>query len=381
MKGLLITYGLTFGGAIAALFNPFYGLLVYICFSIIKPDAMWHWSVPQGNYSLIVAIALLIGWALNGFGDWRLLRAKPTVFAFIFFWLWALASTYLCSIDRDLSWKYLTANLKILLPFLVGITTIRTKKHIKMLAWTIVLSLSYLAFEFNMSYFAGNNTLYTDGFAGMDNNSVAIALVTGCGLAFFLGLSVDDNDKTSRRSTQVSMLIGQIAFRHWQKVLAFGGALFMANAIMFSFSRGGLLALAVTGVVAIVLTRKSPKHFKMLVVAGFCAFYLAGPEVRERFISSFTDTDNRDASAQSRMDLWADCWDLTLKNPFFGVGPDHWPFYAQDRYGWPTQKEAHSLWFQTAAEMGLVGVGLLLSFYGMTILQLWMMANRMSGKS
>ena len=77
MKGLLFTYLLTYGGGLVSLFHPFVGLLIYICFAIIKPEALWYWSVPAGNYSRIVFGALFIGWGMAGFGSWRLGRAWP----------------------------------------------------------------------------------------------------------------------------------------------------------------------------------------------------------------------------------------------------------------------------------------------------------------
>ena len=86
MKGLLFTYAATYGGACAALFNPFYGLLVYICFAIIKPEELWYWSLPPGgNFSRIVAVATLIGWAFHGFGSWRFGRAGVVVCALLGF--------------------------------------------------------------------------------------------------------------------------------------------------------------------------------------------------------------------------------------------------------------------------------------------------------
>src|SRR5262245_39187753 len=95
MNGLLFTYALTYGGAIISLFNPFYGLLIYICFAIIKPPALWPWCVPVGNYSRVIGIALLVGWALNGFGDMKLGRAKPIVVCLVGYALWVFLSTIL----------------------------------------------------------------------------------------------------------------------------------------------------------------------------------------------------------------------------------------------------------------------------------------------
>ena len=38
--------------------------MIYICFAIIKPPALLPWCVPVGNYSRVIGIALLVGWAL-----------------------------------------------------------------------------------------------------------------------------------------------------------------------------------------------------------------------------------------------------------------------------------------------------------------------------
>src|SRR5262249_58341241 len=101
MKGLLFTYVLTYGGALVSLFNPFVGLLIYVCFAIIKPESLWHWSVPAGNYSRIVAIALLVGWAFKGFGDWRFGRAQGIVAALVGFLVWTVLRYVLAPPKED----------------------------------------------------------------------------------------------------------------------------------------------------------------------------------------------------------------------------------------------------------------------------------------
>src|SRR5215831_12853113 len=105
MKGLVFTYLLTYGGALVSLFNPFVGLLIYICFAIVRPEAMWHWSVPAGNYSRIVAVALLLGWLLKGCGKWQLGKARLVVLALIGFWVWAALSAIEAP-DGSRSWSF-----------------------------------------------------------------------------------------------------------------------------------------------------------------------------------------------------------------------------------------------------------------------------------
>ena len=90
--------------------------------------------------------------------------------------------------DRGGAWEFVEASAKIVLPFLAGMTLIRSLDQLQKLAWVIVVCQGYVAYEMNLAYYDGYNVLAEQGFAGMDNNCMAIAMVTGTGLAFFLGL-------------------------------------------------------------------------------------------------------------------------------------------------------------------------------------------------
>jgi putative inorganic carbon (HCO3(-)) transporter len=352
MKGLIFTYLLTYGGALVSLVDPFPGLLIYICFAIIRPDAMWFWSVPQGNYSRTVAIALLIGWLIRGFGSWTFGRGGLVVGMLVGFFTWAGLSSVFAA-DQSVALNYMEDVGKIVLPFLVGITTLNSPGRLKQLAWVIALSHGYVALEMNQSYFGGYNRVWEEGFGAMDNNCVAIAMVTATGLTLFLGLSVG---------------------RWWAVAIAMASALLMIHTVLFSFSRGGMLALVLMGLVSFLLMPKRPIHFVLFAVVALIGFRLAGAEVMKRFESSFAGETQRDSSAESRLRLWANCCDLIAKKPVLGIGPHHFPLVAAS-YGWPAGKEAHSLWFQTAAELGIPGVLFLGLFYLTCIVRLWPVAR------
>jgi O-antigen ligase len=348
MKGLVFTYLLTYGGAVASLFNPYVGLLIYVCFAIIRPESLWHWAVPVGNYSRIVAIGLLIGWAINGLGSWSFGRARPIVLSLLLYWLWACVSAMQA---RETSWAldWVEAQAKVVLPFLVGITLIDSVGKLKILAWVIALSHGYVAYELNLSYYNGFNALQEIGFGGMDNNSFSIALCTAAGLSFFLGLN---------------------AAHWWQKLLAFASAGFSVHAVMFAFSRGGMLGLILTAAISFVLIPKTGKHYLIFALAVALAIRLAGPEVIDRFTTVFVSAEERDASAQSRVDMWRICRDQMIANPIFGLGPHHFPVHAHE-FGLTSGKEAHSLWLQIGSELGFPGLFFLMCFYGFTIVRLW----------
>jgi probable O-glycosylation ligase (exosortase A-associated) len=353
VKGLLFTYALTYGGALVSLFNPYVGLLIYVCFAIMKPEALWHWSVPAGNYSRIIAIALLVGWSLNGFGNRAFGRSRAVVISLLGFMFWYVISAALAT-DRAVAFADAEAKAKVVLPFVVGMTLINSWEQLRQLAWVIVLGQGYVAYEANMSYvFGGFNMIRDVHFGGMDNNCSAIAMVCGTGFAFFLGM-------------------GERIW--WRRGIAFFAAALMAHAVMLSNSRGGLLALLITGAATFVLIRKTPRDYVFLFVAIAIALRMAGPSVVERFSTAFAEGEERDSSAQSRLDLWADCIEIMLRYPVFGIGPNHFPIMAPE-FGWPEGKLAHSLWLQVGAELGFPGIGFLLMFYLVAIWRLWRMSR------
>lgn len=362
MKGLLFTYALTYGGAVVSLFNPFYGLLIYICFAIIKPESLWHWVVPAGNYSRIVAIALLVGWAVNGFGNWSLGKAKLPVYCLIGFWCWAAVSG-LGAEDSSLTLGFLESKGKIVLPVVVGATLIRNFAQVQQLAWVITLSMGYVAYDLNASYYAGFNRLEQYGFGGMDNNSVTIGLVACVPLAFFLGLATRPL---------------------WAKCVAFACSALMTHAVFFSFSRGGMVALVVAGVATFLMLPRTPIYYGLFGLGVVVALLMAGREVQEEFASSFADEEELDWAAESRVHLWGIALQMTANNPIFGVGPDHFPHHVYQysiesnyKERFVQGKECHSLWMQQMAETGIPGVAFLVAFYGLTMSRVQSAARNM----
>lgn len=351
-KSLLITYFLTYGGAVASILDPFLGLLVYVCFSIIKPESLWYWSVPVGNYSRIVGIALLVGWLIHGFGDWNFGKARGIVLSLVGFMAWS-ALGYLLAPDKNAARVFVEALAKIVLPFLVGITTINSVRKLRMLSWVIVISQGYVAFELYLTYRGGYNRLQDQGFGFMDNNSYAIGLVAATGLGFFLGLG----------ETNI----------FWRGA-AWVSSLFCANAVFLAFSRGAMLALLITGLLAFLLIPKEPKHYAALVLALLVGLRLAGPQVQERFATIFSKEETVDAEGGGRLDLWKACVKVMIKSPLIGVGPDHWPLVAHE-YGFTRGKSAHSLWLEVGADLGVPGLGMLLSFYFLCIARLKALMN------
>jgi putative inorganic carbon (hco3(-)) transporter len=344
MKGLFFTYLLAYGGSLISLFNPLIGLLIYIAFANLKPESLWYWSVPAGNYSRIIACFFLVGWVVNGMGDWRLHRAKSLIILLCLYWLWLFVEAVRSPNQAD-AWYTFEILSKVFLPMAVSMTLIDSVEKLKQLAWVLTLSQGYLAFEFNITYYTQGIDTYEWYFAGIDNNGIAITAVTAMGLAFFIGITTE---------------------KLWQRLVAFASAALLAHVVLFSMSRGGMLAMGISGAVSFILIPKKPIYIAMYVLAALLVFRLAGEDVREEFNTIFADSESRDYSAQSRVEMWKDAIDCTLKNPVFGCGMENWGNVAPE-YGWRQGKRVHNTWLELSASIGIPGLLLNLSLYLVTI--------------
>lgn len=356
MKGLILTYLLAYGGAAVALFNPFVGVCIYWIFDIVRPQYMFGWAGTTGSFSEVIAIGTIIGWALKGFGNWQFGRGRALVVLFIAYGFWGILSA-VAAPDHEVALNFVREVAKRSTMFMLAVTLADSRERLKMLTWSVVGSAGYLGLEFNLRYLGGFNEVNALGYGGMDNNSLAIMLVTCLGPAIFLGLYVKPL---------------------WEKGLAFASAALIGHTVLLTFSRGGLLGLIVAGTAAALIVPKRPRYVIAMVVALALGLRLAGPELRTRFDSSFSAEQERDYSAQSRVDLWRDCLLVMQRYPILGVGPDHFPLVAEE-FGWPKGKEAHSLWLQVGAEIGVPGMLLLALLYLLTMKRMWRLARGRPG--
>lgn len=344
MYGYIASLLMAYGGAVVALFQPLVGLVIYIIFSLMRPQQIFGFAGDLSGISNVIGIATIVGWVLKGTGNWDLRRAWPYVWLLLGFFAFTCVSAFFAA-NQPVAQDYVIQRLKVVVMFLIGITMLDSMTWVRRLAWAMVLAQGYVGFEMNLSYARGYNMAAEHGLLG-DNNSFAISQVAGIGPAIFLGLA---------------------AREWWKKAAAFACAALMLHTVLLTFSRGGMLALVVTGIVVFVMMPKRPSMLLALVVTSLLTFRLMGPQVTERFMTTFVESEERDGSAESRLLLWEDCLELVQRHPLIGVGPSHFPLIAHE-FGWPAGKSAHSLWTQSAAELGLPAF---LCLFGFNVLGLW----------
>lgn len=352
MKGLVLTYVITALATVGALRSPLIGLYVYVGFAVLRPQALFGWAGDMNYLSLSVGTAMLIGWAGQGFGSWNFGRARPVVVALLLFFGWLVLSAFF-ALNTERAFKQVSYLARVVLPVLVGATMIREEKHWRRLLWTIVLCQGYVGLEMHIEYLIkGRNSAHL-GFAKMDNNFFALSLVTTLGPAVALAIA-------SRR--------------WWERGLAALSSALILHTTLLTFSRGGMVGLLAVGAVAIVMMPKRPKYIGAILLTAMLAVWLTGPELAARYGTTLSGRDDRDASAQSRIDLWRDCLRVIRQYPVLGVGPANWRVIA-NRYGWPPGKSAHSVWMEMAAEIGIPGALFMLMFFCLAAMKLWPIAR------
>jgi O-antigen ligase len=349
MKGLLLIYLIVGLGFVGALWRPMIGLYVYMFLGVLRPKYMWGFAGNLESMSDYVGTAMLVGWAIHGFGSHRPQKGRFPIYAAGLFLLWTILSAAQ-AVDKTVAFAPLPDFLKILLPCLVGITMMGTTQRVRHIMWIIVGAQAYVCLELNLNYVLdGDNRVATLGYGGLDNNAYGINLLATLGAAFVLPLTT----------------------RNWtERGLGAAAAVLILHTILLTFSRGAFIGLIAAGVAAFVFMPKHPRNLAALALVVLLVVRLIGPELATRYSTSFNQRGELDYAASSRLDLWERMFAVALTIPVFGVGPDNWPVVAQD-YGFPPGKHGHSLWVQTLVEIGFPGVLALAAMYLGCIAQLW----------
>jgi O-antigen ligase len=192
------------------------------------------------------------------------------------------------------------------------------------------------------------------GGLGADPNQLASVLV--CGIVLAAALVVGDNSPPLR-------------------LFALGTIVLCAAGVLFSFSRTGLVALAVALVAGVIFGGRWRRWAVVLLVVlsvGMTTYILsfAGEQQRERV----TKLDG----GTGRSDIWTVGERMIRHSPLNGVGAGNFPISSVHYLLQPgvierpefivdTPKVAHNIFIEVWAELGLVGLVMFLTIIGSAV--------------
>lgn len=169
-------------------------------------------------------------------------------------------------------------------------------------------------------------------------------------------------------------LAGAWGRRRW-RAMGLIGAATAAFALPFTLTRGALVAAAVCllgfVLVGVIRKRRSALVGLALAVLLLPAGWISLPENYQQHISKIVHRSNyqegSEGSIFARLALWEIARDMIARRPFLGFGYGVENFENAGRLDHPEQgpkylsgaSHAHNFWFETAAEIGVPGAGIL----------------------
>jgi O-antigen ligase len=251
--------------------------------------------------------------------------------------------------------------------FLIVFTAVATRKHVVWVLAAFLLGAAVSAL-YGIVFPAPPDSIYDIerlGGAGADPNELAFLMVASIAIAG--------------------------AFAVWQKaplvrIAAFAVIGFCTATIFLSVSRSGLVSMGVALLAAVVIGGRWRKPALALLVImtvsafGYFTFY-ASPEVRERITLG--------EGGSGRTDIWSVGWRMVEDKPVAGVGAGNFQVSSihyllepgaiqRDEYIVDHPKVAHNIYLQVLAELGVVGLALLLAILAFSLVSAFRAARSFS---
>jgi probable O-glycosylation ligase (exosortase A-associated) len=349
---LLSLYGI-FGSFVI---SPFVGMAVYICYAVLRPQALWKWSLPEFGWSFYVALGTIAATLVVGpriqQQDKRHANHVFTrmLIAHLPFWLFAfwIYVTYYTARIQHLGDFHMEEYRKMFIMYLIAILAIRKVSH----AWIIVViyaaSLGYISYEINYLYLVnGYLGIVRNGYGGYDNN--------GAGMLLAMGIP--------------ACIYAWEGYRGPYRWIFLAMVPIILHAVLCTYSRGAMLGIIVTVPFWIFRGTKRCRWWKIAALIGLVAMVpiLAGDEIQKRFFS--VNEYEKDDSANSRFTSWSIAWRIAVENPIFGVGVRNSSALTKEMGADLEGRVIHNQYLQIAADNGIVGMIFYLSiiafaFYG-----------------
>lgn len=342
------------GSVPLCLLSPYFGVLMWYWVAYFNPHRFaWHYAY---NFpaAAVIAVPTLVGMLFARKTTVTLWVRETVLLAAL--WIWC-GLTYVHATSVPLfaghmaDAQYGLARFsKILLLTFVMALIVNSRERLRTLLLVTASSIGLLAVKgmlFGIRT-TGQSRVFgpPDSFLA-DNNSFALAVDMTLPIMFFLA-------REEKRYWVRAIL----------RVFFFAGI----GTVILTYSRGGLLGLAVVLSAIAIKTRRKALSAVFLAVGMLVALTLAPAKWMERMEPFFQG--ELDQSASQRLIGWKTAWNFALDYPItgggFGVLPDEQVFqqYQPEPLPGLRSQGPHSIYFEFLADHGFIGLGLFLFLLG-----------------
>jgi O-antigen ligase len=265
---------------------------------------------------------------------------------------------------------------------------VRTPEQLRAVVWTVVaagalMGLLSLWQEATHSY---HSTL--GGLAQVDQTGFDVGTDVHPRLAGPIG--------EKNRYAQVLLVLVPLAVsrarvepRRGLRLLAAGAAGLIACGILLTFSRAAALAAAAVVLAMVALRTVSARQAVAMAAAAIALVAVVAPEYGTRLRSldtadtALSQSSGADAAIKGRATENVAAFHVFRDHPLLGVGPGEFFHRYSAEYAnaldlrfLKTNRRAHNLYLEIAADTGVAGLAAFLAIVGVTMARLWRLRGR-----
>jgi len=327
-------------GTIPFIFTrPFVGLMVWSWLGYMNPYRLTYGFAYSFPWVLIIAVITLVSVAASR-EDKRIPFTAVSVLLFLFLAWTGLATIF--AVDSSAVGTF-EEFAKTLVMVFVTFMLVKTRARMHWLVWMIVVSLGFYGVKGGVFTALGGGASHVLGPSGSfigDNNAIALALCMVLPLMRYLQLHA------ARKAVRVGL----------------GAAMLLtAIAVLGTYSRGGLIALAIVALALLVKGRRRVAVTLFFGVVALTAYHFMPPQWIARMGTLQDPTQVN--SAETRIQSWKFAANVAFHHPFVGGGfNDYKSERLWEAYGPPDARPRaiHSVYFRVLSEQGFPGLFLFL---------------------
>lgn len=290
----------------------------------------------------------------------------------------------------------------LLLYFLIT-NAVRTLPTLKRVIWILMFTAAILT---SMTVYQEVSRNYEQDFAGFAQRNLTRGSMDGRDNPLAVREKVHTSNRAegpiddANRYAQMLLLLFPLAVfqlyacrKLWARLAAGLCIGLMLGGLLFSYSRGAFLTLVLTGLAAYFLRFVSRKHLLggavvlALIMATAVPFYMTRIQTlfgAEGLLSETSD-EQPDVVIRGRATEMMAAFNAFLDHPVLGVGPGQFNrFYSVQYMQDPDialrtldeQRRAHSLYFEMAAETGIVGFTIFMTIIATFCFRIWRLRAR-----
>lgn len=340
MRGLLLI-GFIAAALPTVFVDPYIGVLLFCWVSFMNPQRVVYGIGSDMQWAMIIGVITIVAWACSR--ESKRPSPAPTYWLIVAFLVYISLTTVFALSSAPNVFQEWELTAKMLVFVLITMTLTTNRIRVQALVWVMVISIGFYAVK------GGLFTLITGGAAHVygpadsmiaDNNQFAVAMLVAAPLMNYLRVTSEQR------------------FVRWGLAMAMALSLI---AVLGSYSRGGLLALAAESVFLWSKSRRKLMPTLALIGVIVAGLVVMPSQWGERMRS--IDDYHSDASAEGRLAIWGAAIKIAEARPLVGGG-----FKATtspqvvERYAPGVHRlAAHSIYFEVLAEQGFVALAIWLA--------------------